>query len=259
VRTSARAEAVALRDNEARQFGLLLVSLGLASLALATLELRRNSRTAIPFKALNSFKSWASVGLMWVFSLSSSRRASATVKTSEFSPRQRPPWASFTDRLDGARYGVSGSQAFGGLQRQKSLLPRQPRARPHLQDRVHSAISVGPGAAPADSARAPQSRATSRLGPRCVLRPARSNQRRELWEQMNTCSCLTLILACIVYWQAREISRVLSQWGSVANEVDLSMLEHVSPIEWDNVVLFGQYILDRRLVRRRRRAMRASA
>ena len=34
---------------------------------------------------------------------------------------------------------------------------------------------------------------------------------RELWEQMNTCSCLTLILACIVYWQAREIYRVLSQ------------------------------------------------
>ena len=29
---------------------------------------------------------------------------------------------------------------------------------------------------------------------------------RELWEQMNTCSCLTLILACIVYWQARERS-----------------------------------------------------
>jgi len=25
---------------------------------------------------------------------------------------------------------------------------------------------------------------------------------------MNACSCLTLILACIVYWQAREISRL---------------------------------------------------
>jgi TnpA family transposase len=25
---------------------------------------------------------------------------------------------------------------------------------------------------------------------------------RELWEQMSTCSCLNLILACIVYWQA---------------------------------------------------------
>jgi Tn3 transposase DDE domain len=82
---------------------------------------------------------------------------------------------------------------------------------------------------------------------------------RELWEQMNTCSCLTLILACIVYWQAREISRVLSQCDPVGNGIDLSLLEHVSPIEWDNVVLYGQYILDRKLVRRRRRAMRASA
>jgi len=82
---------------------------------------------------------------------------------------------------------------------------------------------------------------------------------RELWEQMNTCSCLTLILACIVYWQAREISRVLSQCDPDGNGIDLSLLEHVSPIEWDNVVLYGQYILDRKLVRRRHRVMRASA
>ena len=33
-------------------------------------------------------------------------------------------------------------------------------------------------------------------------------------------------------------------------------LEHVSPIEWDKVVLFGQYILDRKLVRQRRRTKR---
>ena len=39
--------------------------------------------------------------------------------------------------------------------------------------------------------------------------------------------------------------------------IDLSLLEHVSPIEWDNVVLYGQYILDRKLVRRRRRAKKA--
>jgi TnpA family transposase len=81
---------------------------------------------------------------------------------------------------------------------------------------------------------------------------------RELWEQMNTCSCLTLILACIVYWQAREISRVLSQCDPAGNGIDLALLEHVSPIEWDNVTLYGQYILDRKLVRRRRRVMRAS-
>jgi Tn3 transposase DDE domain/Domain of unknown function (DUF4158) len=79
---------------------------------------------------------------------------------------------------------------------------------------------------------------------------------RELWEQMNTCSCLNLILACIVYWQACEISRVLSECDPIANGIDLSLLEHVSPIEWDNVVLYGQYILDRKLVRRRRFAKR---
>jgi hypothetical protein len=73
---------------------------------------------------------------------------------------------------------------------------------------------------------------------------------------MNTRSCLTLILACIVYWQALEISRVLSQCDPIANGVDLARLEHVSPIEWDNVVLYGQYILDRKLVRRHRRAIR---
>ncbi len=81
---------------------------------------------------------------------------------------------------------------------------------------------------------------------------------RELWEHLNTCSrCLTLILARIVYWQAREISRVTRQSAPAANGVDLSLLEHVSPIEWDNVVLYGQYILDRKLVRRRR-AIRAA-
>jgi len=37
---------------------------------------------------------------------------------------------------------------------------------------------------------------------------------------------------------------------TVANGIDLSLLERRSPIEWDNVVLYGQYILDRKLVRR---------
>ncbi len=75
---------------------------------------------------------------------------------------------------------------------------------------------------------------------------------RELWEQMNSCSCLTLILACIVYWQAKEISRAISEGDPAVDGIDLSLLEHVSPIEWDNVVVYGQYILDRKLIRRRR-------
>ena len=63
---------------------------------------------------------------------------------------------------------------------------------------------------------------------------------------MNTCSSLTLILACIIYWQAKEISRAVRDCGP---EIDVSMLEHVSPIEWDNVILYGQYVLDRSHIR----------
>jgi hypothetical protein len=33
---------------------------------------------------------------------------------------------------------------------------------------------------------------------------------------------------------------------SLANRIDLCLLEHVSPIERANVVLYGQYILDRK-------------
>ena len=62
-----------------------------------------------------------------------------------------------------------------------------------------------------------------------------------------------------MYWQAREISGVLSQCDPAGNGIDLSLLEHVSPIEWDNVVLYGQYTLDRKLLRWRCRVMRASA
>ena len=73
---------------------------------------------------------------------------------------------------------------------------------------------------------------------------------------MNTCSCLNLILACIVYWQGCEISRVLSECDPLANGIDLFLLEHVSPFEWDNVVVYGKYILNRKLVRQRRHAKR---
>jgi len=74
---------------------------------------------------------------------------------------------------------------------------------------------------------------------------------RDLEEQMSTCSCLTLILACIIYWQAREIARVTSggNQDAAGNDLDFSLLEHVSPIEWDNVVLYGEYVVDRNLIK----------
>jgi TnpA family transposase len=74
---------------------------------------------------------------------------------------------------------------------------------------------------------------------------------RELHEQMNSCSCLTLILACVIYWQAKEISRVVRrcQTANAEEKIDIALLEHISPIEWDNIILYGQYVLDRSQVR----------
>jgi hypothetical protein len=31
-------------------------------------------------------------------------------------------------------------------------------------------------------------------------------------------------------------------------KIDLTLLEHVSPIEWDNVLLYGRYVIDRSLI-----------
>jgi hypothetical protein len=65
-------------------------------------------------------------------------------------------------------------------------------------------------------------------------------------------SCLTLIIACVIYWQAKEISRVVRWYQPKEGEekIDVTLLEHVSPIEWDNVILYGHYILDRAQIRR---------
>ena len=49
---------------------------------------------------------------------------------------------------------------------------------------------------------------------------------------MNSCSCLTLILACIIYWQAKQITQTVPS-GAVAEEgIDATLLQHVSPIKW---------------------------
>jgi TnpA family transposase len=73
--------------------------------------------------------------------------------------------------------------------------------------------------------------------------------KRDFYEIMKSCSCLTLILACIVYWQAKEISRIITECNPQEAGIDISLLEHVSPIEWDNVVLYGEYVIDRSWIR----------
>ena len=71
--------------------------------------------------------------------------------------------------------------------------------------------------------------------------------RRDWLEQRNSCSALTLILACIIYWQAKEIHRVLLECDPEM-DLDWSLVEHISPITWDNVILYGEYVIDRSLI-----------
>jgi len=71
---------------------------------------------------------------------------------------------------------------------------------------------------------------------------------RDLQGQKNSCSCLTLIMACIIYWQAKEINRVLNECNPELAGVDVSLLEHISPIGWENVILYGEYVLNRDLI-----------
>jgi TnpA family transposase len=72
---------------------------------------------------------------------------------------------------------------------------------------------------------------------------------RDLEGQRNTSSCLTLIMASIIYWQAKEINRVIHECDPDAAGVDLTLLEHISPVGWDNILLYGKYVLNRQLVR----------
>ena len=75
---------------------------------------------------------------------------------------------------------------------------------------------------------------------------------RKLHTQMTMCICLTLIIACVIYWRAKEISRVV-RWHQPKEgeeKIEVSLLEHVSPIKCDNVILYRQYLLDRPQVQR---------
>ena len=64
---------------------------------------------------------------------------------------------------------------------------------------------------------------------------------REVYDQMNACSCLTLILACVIYWQAREISRIAA---APDFPFDPELIARISPIEWRNIVLYGEIKID---------------
>ncbi len=72
---------------------------------------------------------------------------------------------------------------------------------------------------------------------------------RNLQAQRNTSNSLTLIMACLIYWQAKEIAHVIREGDPQAEGINLNLLTHISPIGWENVILYGEYVLNRDLVR----------
>jgi hypothetical protein len=48
---------------------------------------------------------------------------------------------------------------------------------------------------------------------------------------------------------SQEISRVIRENDPEKGGVDLSLLASISPIEWSNVILYGEYKLNRDLVK----------
>ncbi len=73
---------------------------------------------------------------------------------------------------------------------------------------------------------------------------------RDQHMQKITCDCLTLIMACIIYWQSKEIMRVIKEDNPEADGIDLRLLEHISPAEWDNLILYGEYFIKKYLIKR---------
>jgi TnpA family transposase len=63
----------------------------------------------------------------------------------------------------------------------------------------------------------------------------------------HSCSCLTLVIASIIYWQAKEIHRVI-QTHELPEHIDLAYLSNISPVSWKNIILYGDYILNRNKV-----------
>ena len=115
---------------------------------------------------------------------------------------------------------VCRTQASGRPWAEESLLPSDPRARPRLQDRVHPRLPEPAGASHADPTRAPQGRTATRPRPVRPLRPTGSarlrtpNRRGELPASHPR--------SHHIYWQIREIDRVLSEAGSDGRTISTS-------------------------------------
>ena len=56
-------------------------------------------------------------------------------------------------------------------------------------------------------------------------------------------------MACVIYWQAKELDRLINSQEFIDMNFDLSLISHLSPVGWDNVVLYGEYIINKLLIK----------
>ena len=45
-------------------------------------------------------------------------------------------------------------------------------------------------------------------------------------------------MACIVYWQAKEIGLIANEFTDQLDDLMVEMIAHISPVGWDNLVLY---------------------
>ena len=59
-----------------------------------------------------------------------------------------------------------------------------------------------------------------------------------------SCNSLTIILAAIIYWQAKELNRLIASEEFKEMGFNAKLMVHISPVGWDNVILYGEYIIN---------------
>ena len=58
-----------------------------------------------------------------------------------------------------------------------------------------------------------------------------------------TCNCLTLVIAIIIFWQSNEINNLIKTPEFSEEGFNVELIEHISPADWSNLVLYGEYII----------------
>jgi hypothetical protein len=53
-----------------------------------------------------------------------------------------------------------------------------------------------------------------------------------------------------IYWTAKEMIRVIAKFDPKAADIDLSLMEHIRSIEWDNLVLYEHIVIDKQRIKR---------